>query len=126
MKQRRLVRTVIAKAGRVFGIAAATVFLTQGAMAECAATYCDDVRILTLYTAPAPDYFVYIKVAGTTANLNCSLYGGVYVKVPTDSPRFKEYYATLLAAQMADRLVSFGIVAGSSPCTMNSIYTNSP
>ena len=30
------------------------------------------------------------------------------------------------SAQMADRLVSFGIVEGSSPCMMNSIYTNSP
>ena len=123
MKPSRLVPAIAAKAGKLIGAAAAMFFLTQNALAECGAAYCDDVRLLTLYIAP--DDTVYVKVGGTTANLNCTLYGGVYVKVP-QSARFKEYYATLLAAQMADRPVSFGITAGSSPCQMNSVYTNTP
>lgn len=123
MKQRCSLHTLSRKAGLLIGLAAVSFFSAQNAFAECAASHCEDVRILTLYTAH--DNRVFIKVAGTTSNLNCTLYGGVYILVP-ESARFKEYYATLLAAQMADRPVSFGAVAGSSPCMMNSIYINTP
>lgn len=98
----------------------------QNALAECAPSHCEDVRVLTLYTPPAPDTNTYLKVSGTTANLSCSLYGGVYVRVPYASARFKEYIANLMAAQLADRLVSFGVDSGHTTCTINSLWTNTP
>ncbi|WP_129777621.1 hypothetical protein [Peristeroidobacter soli] len=98
----------------------------QCALSDCASSHCEDVRVLTLYTPPAPDNNTYLKVSGTTANLGCSLYAGVYVRVPSASTRFKEYIANLMAVQLAERAVSFGVDSGQSTCTLNSLWTNTP
>jgi hypothetical protein len=48
------------------------------------------------------------------------------VRVPSSSARFKEHIANLMAAQLADRLVSFGVDSSQATCTINSLWINTP
>jgi hypothetical protein len=123
-KEQSSVRPNRRKAALFTGIAALAFTSVQSALAECAPGYCEDVRILTLYTTNTD---VFVKVTGTVANAGCTLYGGVYfvLSPSVSSTRFKEYYALLMAYQLADRPISFNVVPGTTTCTVKDIYTNS-
>ena len=86
------------------------------AKAECSATSCDNARVLQLYTEANGN--VYVQLSGTMSNLNCTLAGGVFVTLVPTRTRFKEIYASLLAVQLRDGLISVRIDTGSSGCTI--------
>lgn len=90
------------------------------ATAECNAYSCNDVRITALYTRA--DGSAYVQTSGTVTNLNCSLVGGLYMTLPTASTRFKEIYASLLAYQLTDRLITIRIDEGSTGCTVAYLF----
>jgi hypothetical protein len=89
---------------------------THVAGAECSAASCDNARILQLYTRADGD--VYVQLSGTISNLNCTLVSGGFVTLESTASRFKEIYANLLAAHLADRSLSVRINTGSSGCTI--------
>jgi hypothetical protein len=78
-----------------------------GSYAECGGVpgqgICSNVRVTLLYVDPAA---AYIQVSGNVALLPCTAAGGL-IKLPANTvANFKAMYATLLAAQLADRLVN--------------------
>jgi hypothetical protein len=89
--------------------------------AECSAPSCTDARVLVLYTEANGN--VYVQLSGTMSNLNCTLVSG-FITLTATSSRFKEIYASLLAAQLSDRLVSVRINDGSAGCTVAYITMN--
>jgi hypothetical protein len=93
----------------------AMTFAAQVARSECTAPSCTDARVLVLYTEANGN--VYVKLSGTMSNLNCTLASGFVTLVASNS-RFKEIYASLLAAQLSDRLVAVRINDGSVGCTV--------
>ena len=78
-----------------------------GSYADCGGVpgqgICTDVRVTLLYVDPNA---AYIQVSGNVAALPCNAAGGL-IKLPANTAaNFKAMYATLLAAQLADRLVN--------------------
>ena len=78
-----------------------------GSYAECGGVLgqgiCSNVKVTLLYVDPNA---AYIQVSGNVALLPCNASGGL-IKLPVNTvPNFKAMYATLLAAQLADRLVN--------------------
>jgi hypothetical protein len=96
-------------------------FAAGASHAECASYYCQEAQILSLYTTAVGD--VYVRISGTTANLDCTLLEGVFLTLPASSPRFKEIYASMLATQLAERTMTFRIDIGSNGCTISYITT---
>lgn len=92
------------------------------ALADCNSNSCQSVLITSLYTRA--DGGAYITVGGNMAALNCTLYGGTYLTLPTASARFKEIYATLLAHQLSNQPVTVRIDETSNGCTV--AYITSP
>lgn len=91
------------------------------ASADCISYVCDASRILALYTRA--DGNAYIQISGNTSVLTCSLVSGLYVKLPAaNTPRAKEIYASLLAYQLADRLVTVRMEDGQTECTISYLY----
>jgi hypothetical protein len=107
------------KAGLAVATALSLTFAAQLASAECSAAACDNARILQLYTEA--NGVVYVQVSGTMSNLNCTLVSGTFATLTPSSSLFKEIYASLLAAQMADRTMYVRIVTGSAGCTIQYI-----
>lgn len=99
----------------------ASVLLGSTASADCLSYVCDQSRILALYTRA--DGNAYIQISGNTSVLTCALVGGMYVKLPVSSPRFKEIYASLLAYQLTDRPVTVRMEDGVTDCTISYIYS---
>ena len=99
----------------------ALTFAAQLAGAECVATGCDNARVLQLYTEANGK--VYVQLSGTLSNLNCTLVSATFVTLQPTASRFSQVYASLLAAQLADRVLSVRIATGSSGCTIE--YINS-
>lgn len=104
------------------GILSGAIF-SSVATAECLSYVCSGSRILAMYTRA--DGNAYIQVSGNTSALTCTLVGGLYVKLPTSSTRFKEIYGSLLAYQLADRLVDVRMEDGVTECTVSYIYNAS-
>ena len=80
---------------------------TAGSYAECGGVpgqgICSNVRVTLLYVDPSA---AYIQVSGNVSLLPCNAAGGL-IKFPANTvANFKAMYATLLAAQLADRLVN--------------------
>jgi hypothetical protein len=99
----------------------ALTFAAQLAGAECGATGCDNARVLQLYTEANGN--VHVQLSGTMSNLNCSLVSATFVTLQPTAARFSQIYASVLAAQLTDRLLSVRIATGSSGCTIE--YINS-
>ena len=93
----------------------------SAASADCISYVCDQSQILALYTRADGDAF--IQISGNMSVLTCNLVGGLYVKLPMTSPRFKEIYASLLAYQLANRPVTVRMEDGVSDCTISYIYS---
>jgi len=102
--------------------AAATVFLgiSSAANANCQAEGCFSVMVTELYMNAWAGGF-YIQTSGDETLANCTPNSGVFIHVPESTPHLKELYATLLAAQLADRPVSIRVIEGTSPCTVSYI-----
>lgn len=81
---------------------------------------CVDARVLQLYTES--NGTVYVQLSGPMSNLNCTLTSGFVTLVPTRS-RYKEIYASLLATQFADRVITVRIDTGSIGCTIGYTIT---
>jgi hypothetical protein len=78
-----------------------------GSNAECGGApgqgICSDVRVTLLYIDPNA---AYIQVSGNVSLLPCTAAGGLITLPANTAANFKAMYATLLAAQLADRLVN--------------------
>lgn len=91
--------TVISQALKtvlIFGIMS---FVTNTAAAQCAAQACDNVSIDGIYVDGNNDN--YISTSGTEANLTCTPYGGLYIKVSTSAPKADWLWSSLLSAHHA-------------------------
>jgi hypothetical protein len=88
--------------------------------AECSGLFCASVYVEQLYTY-AGDSSFWLQTNGTETLLNCTADSGVYLRGAAAS---KELYATLLAAQLADKLVTVRIVEGSNPCAISYVTLN--
>ena len=115
---------MMSKSGLFAGLVAVSAFASQSASAGCGPTYCEDVPIKTMWVRSEN---ILIKVNADASALNCSLVGGTsgYVVLPYTA-HYKDFYASLLAHQLADRPISFNIESGVSSCTIKDVYTNSP
>jgi hypothetical protein len=78
-----------------------------GSYAECGGVpgqgICTNVRVTLLYIDPNA---AYIQVSGNVALLPCTAAGGLITLPANTAANFKAMYATLMAAQLADRLVN--------------------
>lgn len=102
-------------------VALGLVSITTAAYAECSASGCWGVYIEELY--PESQGGAWIKTSGDETLANCTVDGNVYLRL-NDSPGFKAIYATLLAAQLADKKVSIRIAEGSAPCSVIYVTLN--
>jgi hypothetical protein len=109
---RMLSRTVI--------LAASLAGLTQVAHADCLASGCYTVYIEQLM--PTATNGVWIQTSGNETLMNCTADSGLFIHLPAGTP--KEIYSTLLAAHMADKLVSIVVNQGTNPCTVSYAYLN--
>lgn len=103
------------------GAATLSTLLTHTATADCISYICDDVKITMLYTEANGD--TYVKVSGNMSNLNCALVSNTYITLSaTNTARYKEIYASLLAYQLAERSIGIRINEQSTGCTVRYIY----
>jgi hypothetical protein len=91
------------------------------ASADCISYVCDQSHILAFYTRA--DGNAYIQISGNMSVLTCAPVSGLYIKLPANSPRFKEIYASLLAYQLTDRPVTVRMEDGVTDCTISYIYS---
>jgi hypothetical protein len=107
-------------------VATALMFLgvSSAVNANCQAMGCFNVMVTELYMNAWAGGF-YIQTSGDETLANCTPDSGVFLHVPESTAHLKEVYATLLAAQLADRPVSIRVNEGSSPCTVSYIRLTS-
>lgn len=86
------------------------------AVAECTTWGCADVYVEQLYVSSASGF--YVRTSGNELLANCTPDSGIFLYVPNTSSQMKEVYATLLAAQLADKRVNIRVNEGTSPCTV--------
>ena len=94
----------------------ALLVFSAGASAECASYGCANAYVETLYVRAQSGFFV--GTSGTETLANCTPASGVFFLMPLDAANYKEVYATLLAAQLADKRVTIRINEGTDPCTI--------
>ena len=94
----------------------AGLLIAGAAYAECSTQGCSDVYVNELYMTHTAGF--YIQTSGTETLAGCTPDSGVFLYVPGALPRMKELYATLLAAQLAEKKVFIRILEGSNPCTV--------
>lgn len=90
--------------------------------AECNGSGCWDVYVQELYPEAAGG--AWIQTTGNEALANCTVDSGVFLRLSGTTPGYKEIYATLLAAQLADRKVHIRIHEGSNPCLIAYVRLN--
>ena len=99
-------------------------FFTVGAYADCGGSgYCGNVRITLLYIGVTGD--AWISVSGNINALPCTLNGNL-IQLSTAAANFKTVYATLLAAQAADRTINVRVDPGSTQCSIAWMEIPSP
>jgi hypothetical protein len=105
-------------------IVASLLALTAGAAAyaECQALGCFSVYIDELY--PEAGGGVWVQTSGNETLANCTANSGVFLRLDGTTAGFKQMYATLLAAQLADKKVSLRVDEGSNPCTIVYVTLN--
>jgi len=99
-----------------------TVVLTATAFAECSALGCWSVHVEELY--PEAGGGAWIKTSGNETLANCTANSGVYLRLDGTEPGYKEIYATLLAAQLSDKMVNIRIQEGSGNCRVLYVTLN--
>ena len=105
-----------------YALMAFALTFTSAAFAECGATGCWSVYVEELY--PEANGGAWIKTSGNELLANCTANSGVYLRLSGTSAGFKELYATLLAAQLADKMVNIRVDEGSNPCTIAYVTLN--
>jgi hypothetical protein len=105
---------------RVLALAASLPLATV-AFAECSAAGCYEVLIEELY--PTAEGGVWIKTTGNETLANCTANSNVFLRLNV-SAGYKDIYATLLAAMLAEKRVSLRVVEGSNPCTVAYVTLN--
>jgi hypothetical protein len=92
------------------------------AHAECGASGCWGVYVEELY--PEAQGGAWIRTSGNELLANCTADSGVYLRLSGTTPGYKEIYATLLAAQLADKRVNVRVNEGSNPCSIAYVTLN--
>jgi hypothetical protein len=95
--------------GLVLGLSAAGY-----AVAECITQGCWDVYVDEIY--PEALGGAWIQTSGDESLANCTVSGNTFLRLDNTMAGYKEMYATLLAAQLAEKKVSVRIAEGSNPC----------
>lgn len=103
-------------------VTAAALLCTAAAFAECMPAGCYDVYIEELY--PEATGGVWIQTSGNETLADCVSQAGVFLRLNASAVGFKEIYATLLAAQLADKRVTLRITPSSNPCAVASVTLN--
>src|SRR5688572_22829663 len=85
------------------------------ASAECQGSACSSVYVEEVYPEVAGG--AWIRTSGTETSLNCTADSGQFLRLPAGSG-FQAVYATLLAAQLANKKVTIRTADGSNPCTI--------
>lgn len=100
------------------GIAASLGLLAFSAAAfpECFSEGCADVYVEELY--PEMQGGAWVQTSGNEALANCTVDSSIFLRLHNETG-FKEVYATLLAAQLADKKVFIRIVPGTNPCKIS-------
>jgi hypothetical protein len=93
------------------------------AFPACSATGCWGVYIEELY--PEAQGGAWIRTSGDESLANCTADSNIYLRLSGTTPGYKEIYATLLAAQLAEKRVSIRIAEGTNPCTVAYVTLNS-
>lgn len=91
------------------------------AAAECSATGCIGY-VEQLYIEA--DGGLWLQTTGNEQLANCVPNSGIFLRLPGDAAKFKEVYALLLSAQIADRQVFVRIAEGSNPCRILYVHMN--
>lgn len=91
--------------------------LSAAAGADCSATGCYNVYVDQLQMTSTNG--AWVQTSGNETLANCTPDAGVLLHIPASNVQLKELYATLLAAQLSDKLVSIVINTGTSPCTIS-------
>lgn len=73
-------------------------------------------KLETLYTTAAGD--IYVGFAADETLSNCQANSGTLFTLQSSKQNFKEVYASLLAAYMADRVISARIDEGTVGCNI--------
>jgi len=102
--------------------AAGLLAMAPAAFPECSAPGCYDVYIDELYTEALGG--VWIRTSGDERLAGCVPDSDVYLRLPASAVGFRDIYATLLAAQLAEKRVSIRINPGSNPCTVAYVTLN--
>jgi hypothetical protein len=110
------------RAVRAAFAAAGLLCVAPAAFPECSAQGCYDVYIDELYAEAAGG--VWIKTSGDETLAGCVADSNVFLRLPASVAGFKEIYATLLAAQLADKRVSIRVNPASNPCTVAYVTLN--
>jgi hypothetical protein len=105
---------------RLIAMFVAALVCSTAAHAECSATGCYSVQVYHLSMTATNGFWV--QTTGTETLANCTPDSGVFFHVPAGTAQLKEIYATLLSAQLTDRLVDIVINQGTNPCTVT--YVN--
>lgn len=110
------------KPPRVLLIAIACLLGPVTTQADCQATGCYTVSVEQLVMTASNGFW--IQTSGTETLATCTPDSGVFLYVPSSTAQLKELYATLLAAQLADKLVSIVINQGTNPCSVSYVNLN--
>jgi hypothetical protein len=98
------------------------------AHSECAAYSCTAVSISQLVITATGGY--YVATSGNEQLASCTPNSGIFLYMPASTaqvpvPNFKEIYATLLAAQLANKIVTIDLNPSiASPCTISYVTIN--
>lgn len=90
--------------------------ISLSAQAECASYGCPNVYVEQLYVNA--DYHIYIQTSGTETLANCTPKENIFFVLPLGVANYSQIYATLLAAQLADKRVTIRITEGTNPCSI--------
>lgn len=109
-------------------IAIITLISIISAQTNALASPCDSIRCLSqvaqVYPSGDSDGKVWImpKDGGQT-NLSCTPESGVLLVLRKTNPSFKELYALLLSADLADATVNMRIIPNTNPCEIMYVTT---
>lgn len=93
--------------------------LSAEVMANCAGTYCANVKVENLYTTTTGN--ILLMTSGDESKLTCSGTDGSYVTLNTDDRNSDKVFSILLAAKTADKAVGVRITANSGGCEIQRV-----
>ena len=106
---------------KAIAVGACLFFASFIATAECVMGGCTGY-VEQLYIEA--DGGLWLQTSGNETLAGCTADSNIFLRLPGDAPKFKEVYALLLAAQLADRPVFVRLATGSNPCRILYVYMN--